>query len=264
MKKKLCLFIALALTIISCSNDDNSSSENNLILPKKISYTYPDSPDENYESIITYDGNKIKSINDVSTIRKFIYDGNLIVKQLKFAVDSQGKETKIRETNYTYANGKLVSKIFALSFSETEPNGSYSSKTVYTHNTDGTISYIQYLPNSTDIDYKAILIYDNKNLIKREISFINDPNYEKEIDAYEYDSKNNPLKNILGFDLLIEEISDFGNNNILKMTRTTNNEPSSVVVQGNYLYNENNYPLKNNSKINIQSNRSDKNIEYTY
>jgi hypothetical protein len=53
MKKILYLFSFLILVLTSCSNDDNSSPEESLILPKTISYTYPNSPE------------KIKNNNDL-------------------------------------------------------------------------------------------------------------------------------------------------------------------------------------------------------
>lgn len=249
--------------LTSCSNDDNSSSEESLILPKTISYTYPNSPEENYKTIMTYDGNKIVSIDKGDYKTKFIYDGNLIVKQLRFNVDSEGKEIKSRETVYTYSGGKLINKTSRISFSENQPNGSDFVKTDYTHIDDRTISCVQYLPNSTDIDYTATLIYENKNLIKKDL-YIIEPIFLIESDVYEYDSKNNPLKNILGFDLLIEEISGYGSNNLVKLKRANNEMAAGTIYKAGYIYDDNNYPIKNSSQSNILSDEYILNLDYTY
>ncbi|MBF4466788.1 hypothetical protein [Flavobacterium sp. LC2016-12] len=215
---------------------------------------------------MTYDGNKVVSIDDGTSKRKFIYDGNFIVKQLKFNVDSQGKETKVRETTYTYSNGRLTSKISRVSFSESEPNGADFVKCDYTHNPDGTISCISYMPNSTEIDYTGILIYKENNLIKRDIDVVSIPDYGHEVDIYEYDTRNNPFKNILGFNLILQEINGYGSNNVIKLTRTIKNTPFYIVHKANYLYNDSNYPIKDNSVSNISQQEGEYtlDIKYTY
>lgn len=262
MKKALILIGIISLILPSCSNDENNSVKEELFLPKSISYTYQNHPEENYKSVMIYNENKIVSMNNGAVITRYTYDGNLITKLQRFSIDSQGKESKVRDVTYSYANGKLVKKIMVSNFSEEHPAGNFSVTTTYNHNTDGTISSIVYMPNSTDIDYTGILTYQDKNLIKSVLTVISDPSYGTEIDVYEYDIKNNPLKNILGFDLLLGEISFFGSNNVLKLTRTTK-QSSEILYQPVYLYDQNSYPTK------VSSNPSglptyERNEEYTY
>jgi len=45
MKKQLCLFVVAALTLASCSNDDNNAEK--AILPKTLKYTDLDYPSDN-------------------------------------------------------------------------------------------------------------------------------------------------------------------------------------------------------------------------
>jgi hypothetical protein len=133
MKKLLCLFGASALVLTSCSSDDNSnSSEDTSVLPKTISYTYPDFPGDNSKSTITYSGNKIVSSVEEDSKTVFTYDGNVITKQEQFDVDAKGKETKDTEVLYTYENGKLKTRTIKENFTTQYPNGQYIDKTVYT------------------------------------------------------------------------------------------------------------------------------------
>ncbi|KFF06548.1 hypothetical protein [Flavobacterium reichenbachii] len=264
MKKKLLLIASFLLMLSSCSSDDNSSNpEEQLIFPKTISYIYPNSPQDNYKNIMTYDGNKIISMDRGNSIIKFVYEGNFIVKQLSFNVDSQGKETKRGERTYSYTNSKLSNITRRVNFSEAYPNGEDFLKFDFTHNADGTISYVAFMLSSTDIDYTGTLIYKDKNLIKRDIDVVSIPDYGHEISIYEYDTKNNPLKNIVGFDLILQEIVGYGSNNIVKMTRTIKDNPPVDVIKSNYLYNENNYPTKNNDIADVNYIYT-RDIEYTY
>lgn len=262
--KKLLLFFILTAILISCSNDEKPYSDDNLILPKTILYTYPNSPEDNYKVVMTYNINKIISMDRGNYIIKFIYDGDLIRKQLRFNVDSQGKETKVRETIYTYSNGKLINNTSRVNFSESQPNGADFVKSDYVYNQDGTVSFIQYMPNSTDIDYKGVLTYKDNNLIKREINVVSIPDYGYEIDIYEYDTKNNPFKNILGLDLILQEIDGYGSNNVLKLTRTIKDKPSVVIQKTDYLYNDDNYPVRDNSVIDILDREYTLRLDYTY
>lgn len=263
MKKLLFLFSTLTLMLTSCSNDDNSSSQERSILPKTIAYRYPSVfLGTNSTSTLTYDGNKIlSSIAEDSKIF-FTYDGNTITKQEKFDVDSNGKESKNIELTYSYENGKLKTRVTRRSFSTKYPNGETIGKTVYTHSSDDLISYIDYSVNpDTKIETKiseGSLMYKNGNLIQ----FKSVRGSAVSAIVQEFDNKNNPLKNILGFDLLLNE-TEFSNNNVLKITRTDSEFPNPTVYLANYIYNDKNYPIKYTSFAG-DGKSIEYEIEYTY
>ena len=246
MKKIFCFFGALIFVLTSCSGDENSSSEDNFILPKTISVTNQESPQDNKVSTITYDGNKIVSIISLGEKTVFTYDGNRIVKQEVFDIYLNGNKIKKTDVSYTYENGKLKTRLLRKGFTTKYPDGEYIYKTVYIHNSNVLISYIYYTVNQdTKAEIKSsegTLTYKEGNLIK-----------EEDIDgslvyarSYEYDTKNNPLKNILGFDLLLNELP-YSINNISKITRTETELPNPVVYLKSLLYNDKDYLIKTTS-----------------
>ncbi len=263
MKKISLLFSALTLVLTSCSNDNNTSTVDTSILPKTISYTYPSIDlGTNSKSTLSYDGNKmLSSIKDGSkTI--FTYTGNVVTKQEQFDVDSKGMETKDIEVVYTYENGKLKTRVARESFTAKYPNGEYIGKTVYTHTSNDVISYINYSINpDTQLETKSnegTLYYKNGNLVKDQ--FIYDLSVSARV--YEYDTKKNPLKNILGLDLLLKE-TECSTNNIVKITRTDSGLPDSHVYLTSYIYDDNDYPTKHTSFAG-DGKSIEYEIEYTY
>lgn len=244
MKIFLCLFSTLSIVLFSsCSSDDNLSSGDSLILPKTISSTNPEFPQDNKVSKITYDGNKILSIVSLGAKTVFTYDGNRIIKQEVFDVDLSGNQTKKNSISYTYENGKLKTRILRKGFTETYPDGQYIYKSVYTYTSDTFISYIYYTVNAnTNAESKSSegnLTYKDGNLIKEQ-EIEGSSIYTRE---YEYDTKKNPLKNILGFNLLLNE-TIFSIHNISKTIRTETEYPNSVVYLRSYIYNDKDYPIK--------------------
>lgn len=265
MKNLLLLFSALTLMFTSCSSDDNdSSTEDTSILPKTISYIYPSVMlGTNSTSTITYSGNKIVSTVEEGSKTIFTYDGNLITKQVQFDVDSKGIETKDIEVLYTYENGKLKTRTMKEEFSTEFPDGQFIDKTIYTHTSQSLISYINYSVNvDTQLETKTSegsLTYKDGNLVK-----------EQQISGsltstrtYEYDTKNNPLKNVTGFDLLLNEISEFGKNNSTKTTSVSSGHPTPTDYLTTYTYNDKGYPLRHTS-FDGGGKSIEYEIEYTY
>lgn len=244
MKKLLTIFTILSLITSSCTSEENSDSEDKSILPKTISYVYPNIYlGTNTKSTLSYNGNKIVSSIDENSKTIFTYTGDIITKQEVFDVDQQGKETKTDEVVYTYENGKLKTRIFREGITAQYPDGEYIAKTVYSHASNGTISYINYLVDkNTKLETKdneGILTYENGNLIKHQMA--------RGIYVYEYDSKNNPLKNILGFNLLLNEISEIGKNNVVKTTFNSSLNSNTATYLTNYIYNDKDYPTRQTS-----------------
>jgi len=258
MKKLLILPFILILILNSCSSDD-SSSEDKSVLPQTISYMYPNIYlGTNTTITLKYNGNKIISSTESDSKTLFTYNGDLITKQEMFEIDQQGNETKTDEAVYTYENGKLKTKIFRESITTQYPEGQYITKTVYTHSSNESISYINYSVNiNTKEETKyneGILTYKDGTLTKEQSG--------SATRVYEYDTKNNPLKNVLGFDLLLNEISEIGKNNAVKITSKACTDCSEGVYLSDYIYNDKNYPTRHTSHTNSGSIEYE--IEYTY
>jgi len=267
MKKLLFLFCTVTFVLTSCSNDENSSpednpSEDNSVLPKTISYIYPNTTlGTNSTSTLKFDGNKIVSITKYDSKTKFTYNGDFIIKQEVLDLDLQGNETKDKEVLYTYENGKLKTRIFKENITVNYPDGQYIEKVVYTHSSN-LISYINYrVDKDTKAEVKSsegTLTYTGGNLVK-EVQIVGSLTRTR---TYEYDTKYNPLKNILGFDLLLNEISEFGRNNVIKTTSISSDFPTQANYITTYIYNDNDYPGKKTSLTGGGSVEYE--IEYTY
>ncbi|MBF4473446.1 hypothetical protein [Flavobacterium sp. HJJ] len=232
------------MLISSCSSDDSSSdSSTNMVLPKTVTITYPNPEfsSHNRRTVMTYDGNKILTSVDEYSKTVFTYDGNFIVKQVKFDIDYKGNEVKDAEVSYTYENGKLKTRTLREEFSTEYPNGQLIYKTVYTHVSDNEVTYMFYSVDSkTNVeikDHQGVLIYKDGNLVKEEELTFNI--IYRDTRVYEYDDKNAPFKNILGYNLLLNGVS-IGNNNITSGSSLSN----LFVYIGNYIYGDNGYPTK--------------------
>lgn len=239
MKKLLFLFTATLLVLTSCSKDDDNSSDSNpatATLVKKIIYT---EGTETYSTILNYNGNKIVSaVSSDNYKTNYTYNGDVITK----TEDFDDKNVVETTTEYTYANGKL-----ATSFVK-ESGAPYDVKTVYTYNADGTVSFTDSNFNKTtgalvdDGGRVGKYTYSAGNLVKKAYSY-----YGTEYtNTFEYDTKNNPVKNITGFSLLLDNEEDFCANNLLKRTSST----STGIETHTYTYDVNGFPIEQKSFYN--------------
>ncbi|UTN06224.1 hypothetical protein L0669_09965 [Flavobacterium bizetiae] len=272
MKKQLFLFVVAALTFASCSSDDNNTENaEDTILPKTLKYTDIAFPSENANYTFKYNGNKIVSTTDEFGRTDYTYDGDLIVKEVNYDTESvKGKDIISDQTTYTYANGKLVSSSYAEAFSTAYPDGQYRNRRVFTHNADGTIKVERYQTNAkTGVEEKSnyveVLTFANGNLVK---SVETNTEFNTSFTAvYEYDTKNNPLKNILGFSLLKDHSEGEGSlssvNNVVKYTASYSVNNESSVYKRELTYNEKGYPVKNTAYKNDGITIARTN-EYTY
>ncbi|RXM43138.1 DUF2963 domain-containing protein [Flavobacterium sp. YO64] len=245
MKNTMCFFGALILTITSCSSNDNDSET--AILPKTIKFSKPNYPSENTTSTITYSGNKLVSVTDEEDRTDFTYEGNVIVKAVTYDITA-GKSDKKEEKSFLYTNGKLTSTLYARNFTSQYPFGQYKGRFVYSYNGDGTVTKESYSTNAqTGIesknDYLEVYTFENGNLIKLVATDTGSGVSSVRASLYEYDSKNNPFKNVLGFNLLIDE-DDSNVNNLIKHTYSYTGSSMSYFSKTTYEYNTNGYPVK--------------------
>jgi hypothetical protein len=288
MKTKLFYFLVSSLLVLSsCSNDidSNPTVPVRTILPKTLTYkmaSYDYSTGtgvitgyNNQTNTFTYNGNKIVSAecsvynHTMKTV--FTYTGSLITKTEGYVDNSL-----ISRVSYVYEKGKL--KETALLLPNSNLVNDFYVKNVYTHNADGTISYRTYRHDNPTIpeDGEQILSFKNGNLVKRTTKYLEDNSYYKYTYEYKYDTQNNPLKNILGLDLIMFDmggiynghdmsygdfgINDFGINNVIeKITYVSDKEKTMKYVETlTYKYDENGYPVEKKSDEAIDD------IFYTY
>lgn len=252
--KKIILTFATLLVLTSCSKDDPSnptSLDSGLVLLKKMGLTNPQT-NVTTSGEFTYDGNKIvqSTLGTAKTV--YTYTGELITKTNTTFTDA----TPPQQTIYTYENNNLKTALLTgTSFGNISTN--YSKKTDYQYNTDGTISYTEItkfnVSNFSPITVTGKLYFTNGNLIKKETESNNGAtgSIGRTVITNEFDNKNNPYKNVLGYSKLLDlEINNFYTNNI-----TTSNTQFSTIVDGltspngqnnvnyTYTYNEKGYPI---------------------
>lgn len=210
MKKLLYLFSASLLVLASCSKDDNNTPDpTTSTLVKKVVYTDIDGSIDTNQ--YTYDGNKIVSIvSSDGSKTNYTYTGNVITKIVN--TDEKGFLDSTYE--YTYNNDKLTTSLSVV----VDLDNNY--KTTYTYNADGTVSFSKNKINKTTgeviVGYSVgKYTFNGGNLIKNEYTTEGD----KYLDTFDFDAKNNPLKNVAGMSLLLDDAEDVVSvNNIVKYT----------------------------------------------
>jgi hypothetical protein len=263
MKKIIALLLVASTFFISCSKTDepltiNPSTEtdepvtinpsSSVLVKKMVVSEKKKSNDSTYTStsFFTYNGNKIIGVKETeyNISDEYTYTGNLITKQIH-KYKYKGNVNDITTHYYYDSSENLVSSVQAYS---SEP---YLEKTVYTHNSDGTISYVETKldtnTNTSETITIGILTFVNGNLTKRVRKY---GSYTS-TDTYEYDTKNNPSIYITGLNKLLND-EGINVNNTVKITES---DASSSMVSSvfTYTYNKYDLPVKQveNSKYSI-------------
>ena len=284
MKKFLFSFLAVA-TLIGCGKNDDNGGDSANHLVKKITAKNEDGNLEEVITL-TYEGGRPIShsttdyVNGVQTgttrVSTLLYDGRFI-KQAKR--ENAGIDNYVQ--NFTYENGKLVTKTekyesdyrtYTYQYSYTgnqltnvlksRPttiyvNGNVQSGTYYEErqftyrgNTviEITTQYKKYLNGTvvTDTSYGTNTItytLSGGNVVKE----VEENPYSISIEEYTYDTKPNPLYNIINFvdpDPTSFLDPDSGKNNILtyKNTHEHNGTKDETLSTFEYTYNADGYP----------------------
>lgn len=154
------------------------------------------------DTYFTYNGNKLESTMTGGQWKSvYTYTGDLITK-----IEHYEFTNLYYTTEYTYKNNKLETRRI------TRKSTQETYTTYYIHNSDGSVSY-----SNTNSEGKYI--FKDGNLI----------NNGKE--KFEYDTKNNPFKNITGIDVITldddNELNfNVSKNNIIKSTSVDSNNSS--------------------------------------
>ena len=230
MKKLIC-FLSLSLVLASCSSDDSTETIDNsgstLFVQKTVEGTGASATNTFY----SYNGNKIVSaINEDGDGYYYTYTGDLITKA-ELKRDDVAVETEYYEYD---ANQRLIS-FRSISVSAMDAG----FKTLYTYNADGTVGLKAYSgsrTSQTNLDSTSIAYFENGEVVK-----ITSPDYPTL--NYTYDGKNNPFKNVLGFDKISYDESQAVGMAQNVVTSNDWEEPNDVTDTTTYTYNDSNYPL---------------------
>ena len=284
MKKILFSLLAVA-TLIGCGkNDDNGSDSANLLVKKittkdedgnlegVITLTYeggrPVSFSEaNYENgvqtgttvitNISYEGNFVKRIK-VENARRDNSEQNFTYKDGKVATKTEKYERNNYTTTYQYSYaGNQLTNVLKSRPTTIYVNGDVQSGTYYEErqftyrgNTviEITTRYKKYLNGTvvTDTSYgtnTTTYTLSNGNVVKE----VDEDSYSISIEEYTYDTKPNPLYNIINFvdpDPTSFLDPDSGKNNILtyKNTHEHNGTKDETLSTFEYTYNADGYP----------------------
>jgi len=248
--KKIFALAAIALFMVSCSDDDsNSTNQENAVLVKKM---IDSSEDGVLTTVLTYDGNKITtSVTDDGSSTEYTYANGLLVKQESFYND-----TTFEKTTYQYnSNNKLESSVVFYYSVDADP---YAVKSVYTYNSDTSISAALYEGNEnsqTEFYGTRTITLSNGNITK--YSTLEEGATQPIEYTMTYDAKNNPNKNVFANDVMVLASLTGGNNNTLT---ESSNMLGSFTTTYEYTYNNNNYP----TKLIMNEGGFISNIEYFY
>jgi len=233
--KLLCIVAIVSLTLASCSTDSNSNQSK--LLKRLVEVSNDGS---STESLFTYDGNKIISSNSEAKTTEFTYANNLITK----IVEVDNATLVQNKLDYTYNNNQLVKVVSSTNY-----------EMHFVHNANGTVAYEKTTKDSANNEvmlFHGVLYFENGNLIKDERTFDDTAVTVKSTQkvTYQYDSKSNPLANILGFDKLLDQFAALSANNIAAMYKeSTINylDTDQVISESNVYesalkYDSDNYP----------------------
>lgn len=211
---------------------DSSELNKVVLLKKRISFG-TDGIQKNEE--FKYKGNKLISVTvDNGSVFKYSYKGNVIAQIEE--IDKKGKLSC--KTEFLYEKGKVLCQ------TKTIPGATYQNQIKYNHKEDGSISYdllkLNAVTGKVDNDIiSGKFKFKEGNLIKNESL-----NGSDSLELLAYDTNNNPLKNVLGIDLLLNYESD---NNLFNKTLISRNDDGIYFMSTtkySYKYNENNYPTE--------------------
>jgi hypothetical protein len=176
--------VAILLVLFSCSGDENETNPEDILLKSVIKRTI----DSEFETFYTYEGKKLVKTKSNRVLVKLIYVDERL-KEIRYSIypEQEDYTNLIYEFTYNSENRLIKMKDYDLG---REITFTYTSETVINYYT----TILNPLPGETDI-YGSIILEDNE--IQQTTNSINNLTF-----YYHYDDKNNPLKNITGFDEL--------------------------------------------------------------
>ena len=194
MKKLIYLFCAIALTLTSCSNEEESNNSSGTLLTKIIE-NYDDGTVETIR--FEYNGNKITRIYSDLDDRDetiYTYTGDLITKEEYFFDDGVDSFEEVIVYEYDTSN-RLIKSIRTDEYGDVETDN-------FVYNTNGTVSFTT---TSAGLTVASGTIYFNGDQpYKKEIT--EDPGTASAISWTEittFDNKVSPFANVTGFSKIV-------------------------------------------------------------
>ena len=234
---KKIIFLLFILSILSCSDDNSTTNSSKILLKKVVTHNY----DETYETIFTYDGNKL--LNQKSNRQKkiFTYEGDKIVK-IEWYQNPNTQNQLLQYVDFEYyPDGMLKRFKKYLDAPETVD---------FIYNSNGTVNFSYVADYNSYYNYTGKLTIQNKEITQFE--FLNGGTPRSSLIFYS-DNKNHPLKNVTGYDKLI--LYSFFYDSMHNSGFSTNSgnihnqisysflsEPNTTYTSNTFEYNSNNFP----------------------
>lgn len=244
MKKVKYIYSILSVLLLVFCSCSTESVETIKLLKRTVATS---SDGTSTATMYTYIGSEIVSIDGVQKHTDFTYDNDLISKIVVFDKQNQLSET----IEYSYVGGQLV---------QVKSLNNY--RISYVYNPDGTISFEKFILDSDNPEVKVshgTLHFQNENLIKTET--ISDDTPEGTIStssvSFDYDSKNNPMRNVLGYRKLLDQNQKNSLNNSLTsviISTTTQGDQvtsSAKIHKTAFKYDAGDYPIEEVSETAI-------------
>ena len=235
MKNQLAIIVLVLLTI-SCSSSDSETPSNqtiydSILLKRMIQTTIGANQNVNVTDF-TYNGNKLVTIaNDNGLIQKYFYTGDLITR-MEWTVDNTGIPIIYV---YSYNNSNQL-----VTMTKTDNLVDQAFRITFTYNNDRTITLKNYstIDNSQEeFDSSSKYYLNDTNDIIRIEDYNPAGTQIIQTTTYVYDAKNNPFKNILGWDkLLISRQGQYAN--VTSMVSSIEGTQTST-----YQYNNSDFPI---------------------
>jgi hypothetical protein len=251
--KKIIYILFATIIITSCKKTDSVVNTDTqpqpqqiYVLPTKI--TIIDVNGTNTSSF-AYNGNKLVGIVGATSNVTYTYTGNLVSK---ITITNSGAISSLSTEDYSYNPDSTINSV--VNYSEILIGGQLTkdkSITRFTYNTNGTVSQRAYsidLNSGTETASNSTILntFINNNISIKYTETAASFNITNQ--TLEYDLKNSPYKNILGYKRLFKERSNA--NNLLKQTNvfTTYFNGQTImttdVLTRTYVYNSDNFPTE--------------------
>jgi hypothetical protein len=230
--KKIIALAGFFLFMVSCSNDDaqNTNAAEDTTLLKKMTSTNEEGITSTYD--YTYNGNKIVSMISDDTTIIYTYTGNLITH----ITSTQSNGVVIDQTIEYNSSNQKTSQIILISAPDLGVE--QGTKDLYTYNQNGTVTVVQYsgdLESQTTLEGTGTITINENSILHEGMS--------SQAYTHTFDSKNNPMKNILGYNEYT--LPRLGSKHNLLLGATTSTRSGYIFT---YTYNSNNYPISSVQK----------------
>jgi hypothetical protein len=282
MNKLALVLVCLIMLLCSCSSDSSKSDSPVIVAPSVLVNKITQSDLDGKLLVTTtfsYNGNKLvsefwkqNSFNmgtDVGYSYRidYSYTGNLITT-MKVNNIFRAPERLVMSTNFTYdSNENLISSVKEQYFDSFKITLKISYAKIGNNTQEFKIVTIDSRDNIENPSASGNIVFDvNKNILK-----MGSIDMAGSFSSFEYDSKSNPQKNVIGFNKIIyfDLPSNFSvlalkphlnrSNNILKT-----NIPGYYPTSNQYTYNAEGYPIENKEYYEYNGNKLNVIYQYFY